>query len=48
MMREAVGIAGFITLCVGCYLYSPPLAFVVGGGLALAAAIYGVLTDESS
>ena len=42
-MIDAVGLGGFIALVIGCYSYDPPLAMVVGGAIALTAAVYGTI-----
>ncbi len=44
-MRNAVGLLGFIVLVAGVGLYDYRLAVVVAGGLALVAAIVGMMVN---
>ena len=39
-MRDAIGMAGFVALCVGAWLVYPPAGLIVGGVLGLAFALF--------
>jgi len=42
-IRDLVGVGGFIVLVTGVAMYDKAGAMIVGGGLALAVALYGTL-----
>ena len=41
-LRDVIGVAGFVALCVGAWLVYPPAGLIVGGTLGLA---FGILAD---
>lgn len=46
-MRDAAAVLGFVAVVAGCWWIYPPVALIVGGGLLMVSAAFGVLRNAT-